>query len=138
MLKSSQNAATSNPVSALLFMLKTVFISYIISLLLLFVGALIATYGAFSDTAVRILANIVTALGTLIAGFMAGRHFFSKGIFFGAGCGIIYTILLCIIGNIFSGNINLGASFLTALLIGILCGAVGGIAGINTKRTRRR
>ncbi len=138
MLNLSQNSAISTPVSALLFMLKAVFVSYIISLLLLFAGALIATFGAFSDITVRIIANIVTALGTLIAGFMAGRHFSGKGIFFGAGCGIIYTLLLCIIGNIISGNINTGASFLTAMIIGILCGAVGGIAGINTKRTRRR
>ncbi len=134
----NQNSAVSTPVSALLFMLKAVFVSYIISLVLLFAGALIAAFGAFSDTTIRILANVVTALGTLIAGFMAGRHFSGKGIFFGAGCGIIYTLLLCIIGNILSGSINIGASFLTALLIGILCGGVGGIAGINTKRTRRR
>ncbi len=138
MLKASQNSAISTPVSALLFMIKAVFVSYIISLILLFTGALIATFGAFSDTTVRIIANVVTALGTLVAGFMAGRHFSGKGIFFGAGCGIIYTILLWIVGNIFSGSINPGASFFTALLIGILCGAVGGISGINTKHTRRR
>ncbi len=138
MLKSSQTVTKSTPVSAVLFMLKAVAISYIISLTLLFAASLIATYGAFSDTAIRISANIVTALGTLVAGFASGRHFSGKGIFFGAGTGLIYTLLLCIIGNIFSGSINLGASFLTAMLIGILCGSVGGIAGINTRRTYRR
>ncbi len=138
MLTTGQAVTKSTPVSAALFMLKAVAISYIISLILLFAASLIATYGAFSDTAIRISANIVTALGTLTAGFMSGRHFSGKGIFFGAGTGIIYTLLLSVIGNIFSGSINLGSSFATALIIGILCGAVGGIAGINTKRTRRR
>ncbi len=138
MLNTGQTATKSTPVSAILFMLKAVVISYIISLVLLFVASLIATYYAFSDNAIRISANIVTALGTLAAGFASGRHFSGKGIFFGAGTGIIYTLLLSIVGNIFSGSINLGSSLITALIIGILCGAVGGIAGINTKRTRRR
>ena len=138
MLNTGRPAVKSTPVSAILFMLKAVAISYIISLVLLFVASLIATYSAFSDMAIRISANIITALGTLVAGFMSGRHFSGKGIFFGAGTGAIYTILLSVIGNIFSGNINLGTCFFTALLIGVLCGAVGGITGINTKRTRRR
>ncbi len=138
MLNMSQTTAKSSPAKSILFMLKAVAISYLISLVLLFAASLIATYSAFSDTAIRISANIVTALGTLAAGFASGRHFSGKGIFFGAGTGVIYTLLLCIIGNIFSGSINLGANVFTAMIIGILCGAVGGIAGINTKRTRRR
>ncbi len=138
MLNSGQTAAKSTPISAVLFMLKAVAISYIISLVLLFVASLLATYYAFSDSAIHITANIITALGTLAAGFASGRHFSGKGIFFGAGTGTIYTLLLSVIGNIFSGNINFGSSFLTALIIGVLCGAVGGITGINTRRTRRR
>lgn len=138
MLNPSHTTTKLTPVSAVLFMLKAVAVSYIISLVLLFIASLIATYSAFSDMAIRISANIVTALGTLAAGFMSGRHFLSKGIFFGAGTGAIYTLLLSVIGNIFSGNINFGSCFFTALIIGVLCGAVGGIAGINTKRTRRR
>lgn len=139
MVKTNQSAASAGgTVSAILFMLKTVFVSYIISIVLLFAFALLATFQAYSDTVIAILANLVTAFGTAFAGFSAGRHFDSKGLLFGAGCGIIYTILLCIAGNIVSGTLNFGLSFITALVIGLLCGAVGGIAGINTKRTRRR
>jgi len=134
----NSNQVTVNPISAVLFMLKAVALSYIISFVMLFAAALLATFQSFSDTAVYILANLVTALGTAIAGFTAGRHFDSKGIFFGAGCGIIYTLILCLIGNIISTCINHGSSFFVALAIGIICGAVGGIAGINTKKTRRR
>lgn len=134
----NSNQVTVNPISAVLFMLKAVALSYIISFVMLFAAALLATFQSFSDTAVYILANLVTALGTAIAGFTAGRHFDSKGIFFGAGCGIIYTLILCIIGNIVSSSIHTASSFLIALAIGVICGAVGGIAGINTKKTRRR
>lgn len=139
MPKTNQTTVTSsNPISAFLYMLKAVFVSYAVSFVLIFLTALLAVMQSLSDTSISILVNIVTAVGAALAGFMAGRHFHSKGIFFGAGCGIIYTILLCISGNIISASLNFGVSFLTALLIGILCGAVGGISGINTKRTRRR
>ncbi len=139
MLKTNQIANSNTGFAAgLFFMLKTVAISYIISILLIFVAALVATYQAMSDMGICVMANIVTALGTIFAGFMAGRHFDSKGILYGAGCGIIYSIILCIIGNIVSAGFSMGMSFVTALIIGTLCGAVGGIAGINTKHQRRR
>ena len=121
-----------------LFILKMVAFSYIVSLVLLFFAAIIATFNSMSNTGILVLANVVTALGTLFAGFSAGRHFSGKGLLFGALSGVIYTLLLCVVGNIVSGSLNFGTSFLTALVIGVLCGAVGGIAGINTKHTRRR
>ncbi len=139
MLKSAQKTANDGGfVQGLLFMLKTVFFSYIISIVLLFLAALFANYRSMSNTGILVLANIVTAIGTLLSGFSAGRHFSGKGIFFGAGCGILYTAFLCVVGNIISGEVNFGLSFLTALLIGLFCGAVGGIAGINTTHRRRR
>ena len=119
-------------------MLKAVAVSYIVSFVLLFASALLATFQSFSDSTVYILANSVTAFGTALAGFSAGRHFDSKGIFFGAGCGIIYTIILWIAGNIVSASINWGSSILVPLATGFICGAIGGITGINTKKVRRR
>lgn len=125
-------------VSGIFFMLKTVMIAYCISIILLFAVSLIATVQAFSDKAIAIAANIVTALGVLLCGFMSGRHFCCKGLIFGALCGVIYSGLLCLIGNLAAQNLQFGASAVTALIIGVICGAVGGIAGINTKHTRRR
>ena len=129
---------STNPLSAILFMLKAVAVSYIISFALIFVSAILATFQSFSDTTICILANSVTAFGTAFAGFTAGRHFDHKGIFFGSACGIIYTIILWIAGIIISASMNWGSTFLVPLAIGTICGAVGGIAGINTKKVRRR
>ena len=138
MSKSIQNTSSLGPAGGILFMLKAVAISYIVSIILLFPAVLLATFQAYSDKGISILVNIVTAFGTALSGFMAGRHFDSKGIFFGAGCGIIYTVLLCLAGNLIAQSMSFGLDCVTALIIGILCGGVGGIAGINTKRQRRR
>ncbi len=125
-------------VSGLLFMLKSVFIAYCISVVLLFLTALVATFNALSDPIIAVIVNIVTAFGVSFCGFISGRHFQSKGLVFGALCGLIYAVILWLLGIMISRNVNFGASALTALAIGIICGAVGGIVGINTKRQRRR
>ncbi|MBQ9757349.1 MAG: TIGR04086 family membrane protein [Clostridia bacterium] len=124
--------------SGIIFMLKTVLFSYLVSVVLLFLASILATFQAFSDQAISIVANSVTALGVFLCGFMSGRHFSSRGLVFGAICGVIYAVLLLIIGNLASGTMSFGTDALTALAIGIICGAVGGIVGINTKRQRRR
>lgn len=138
MSKSAQTSANEGFVGSILFMLKAVALSYITSIILLFPAVLLATFQAYSDRGISILVNIITAFGTASSGFMAGRHFDSKGIFFGAGCGIIYTLLLCLAGNLVAQSMSFGMDCLTALIIGILCGGVGGITGINTKKHRRR
>lgn len=119
-------------------MLKAVVVAYCVSVALLFVFSVVATFNAFSDRTISVAANIVTAIGVLLCGFMSGRHFSSKGLIFGAICGVFYSGLLCIIGNLAAQNLHFGASAVTALIIGVICGSVGGIAGINTKSTRRR
>ena len=138
MLKSANQATVQNTGSGIIFIIKTVIITYIISLILLFLISIPATYRALSGIGISIAANTVTALATLFAGFMAGRHFSGRGIVFGAICGILYTLPLCIAGSIASGTPLLGSDSLIALGIGLICGGVGGVVGINTKRTSKR
>lgn len=142
MSKSNHAVATktvnSGFVSGLLFMLKAVFFSYCISVALLFLTAMLATFKSFSDPTISVIVNIITAFGVTLCGFLSGRHFDKKGIVYGALCGTMYAILLCIFGNLASQNFYLGSASLTALGIGIICGAVGGIVGINTKKQNRR
>ena len=133
-----QKTVNSGFVPGFLFMLKTVLISYILSVALLFATALVATFNPLSDTTISITVNIITAFGVFLCGFLSGRHFNNKGIIYGALCGILYSILLCLIGNLASQNIGFSSAAITALSIGVICGAVGGIVGINTKHQQRR
>ena len=97
--------------AGLLFMLKAIFISYCLSVALLFITAAVATFKSLSDQTLSVVVNIITALGVLFCGFLSGRHFDSKGIVFGAICGTLYTVLLCI----------LGLRLLSLLLLLVLC-----------------
>ncbi len=133
-----QKNVNSGFVPGFLFMLKTVLISYVLSVAMLFAASLVATFNALSDTTISITVNIITAFGVFLCGFLSGRHFSTKGIVFGSLCGILYAILLCLIGNLANQSIGFGSAAITALSIGFICGAVGGIVGINTKHQQRR
>ena len=60
------------------------------------------------------------------------------GLIAGAVSGLVYTFILWLIGGLASQTVSFGACAVTALVIGIVCGAAGGILGINTKGSRRR
>ena len=62
-IQSSANKPDTGIVSGLLFMLKSVFFSYCISVVLLFLTALFATFNALSDSVISVIVNIVTAFG---------------------------------------------------------------------------
>lgn len=132
------NAVPLSFKNSIVLIFKAVAVSYIISLVLLLPTTLLAVLQAFSDKGIYIAANIITAFGTAVAGFIVGRRVGGKGIFFGACSGIIYTLFLCVVGNIIAETGAVGTSCLTAAVIGILCGAVGGIAGINTQSNKHR
>ena len=134
----AQKVVNTGFTSGLLFMLKAVFFSYCISLVLLFVVSAIATFKACSDYTISVMVNIVTVFGVSFCGFVSGQHFQSKGIVFGAICGTLYALILCLLGAMISQNFQFSSEILTSLAIGIICGAVGGIVGINTKRHERR
>ena len=138
MLKASSTNTDNAPAFDLVYILKSVAISYAISVILLLPAALIATYQCLSDRGISILVNLVTALGVTSCGFMSGRHSSRGGIFSGALSGIIYAAILYLIGNLAAQNLHFGMNAVTAAVIGIVCGAAGGIVGINTRSKKRR
>lgn len=120
------------------FMIKAVAIAYVISVILLVMTALIATFQSVSDKGIGIMVNVVTAIGVMLCGFLTGRRSDKGGLLAGAVSGVVYTLLLCLIGNLVARNFSPGINVITAQIIGVVCGSVGGIIGINTKKNRRR
>ena len=107
-----------------------------ISMLLILVGALIAVKtGAVPYNAVPYITGAAQGIGALAGGYICGRAFRRMGMALGAACGSLAGAALFVIGLI-SGGIAAWTA-LIRLLISVLCGAIGGIAGVN-KRSRRK
>lgn len=126
------------PLFNFLCILKAVAAGYALSLVLLFPSAVLAARLCFSDRAIALSVNLITAVSTAVCGFLAGRASQRGGLFSGALSGGLYAVFLCVCGNLASANLHFGMSAVFAAVIGIFCGATGGIVGINVCGNRRR
>lgn len=116
---------------------KGVLISYVISMILLLAVSAVAVYAAMNDGQIRIAVNVVTALSLIVCGFHAARKARRMGLVNGAVAGLIYAVLLYLIGCAVAQQVIFSFSTVTTLILGFVCGGLGGIMGINLRRRKR-
>ncbi len=112
-------------------------LSYILSVVLLFLLSLGATIWDMSNDTVNTMILVVTGISILFCGAAAARGVGRGGLLNGVVAGVLYTALLYAIGGIITGSLGFNLATVTALLIGIICGGIGGVVGVNTKKKRR-
>ncbi len=112
-------------------------LTLMLSVVLLFLTAILATYLSFTDGAIRASVICVTGISVIFAGFRAARHFGSSGLLHGSLSGVLYVVMLCFIACIAFRDFGLNSNFLYTLMLGISCGGIGGIFGVNTRRKVR-
>ncbi len=117
--------------------LKGVVISYFLSVVLLFIFSIIAVYSSLSDNMVNIGVNVITALSLIICGFIAAKGVRCGGLLNGAFSGVMYAVILYFIGCAVNLHFEFTLSALTVFIMSIICGAFGGVLGINTSKKRR-
>ena len=107
-----------------------------ISMLVILVCALIAVKsGTVPYNAVPYITGAAQGIGALCGGYICARAFRRMGMALGAVCGCLEGTVLFVIGLLSGGAAAWAA--LIRLLISAVCGAAGGVAGVN-KRSRRK
>lgn len=134
----TNNIANSGKVLDLIFTAKNTAICYALTIVLLFMVSWIGTVTAMHEAAFSLVVSIITYLCIGICGFRAARHTGSRGLVSGMIAGFIYVTLLYFIGCIAFGEFHFTSSSALTTVISILCGAIGGITGINVRRKKRR
>ena len=120
------------------FTLKNTIICLLATVILLFISAILATYLAMSEPIVDALVAVVTGICVLWSGFRAARHIGRQGLLCGIIAGVIYMLLVYFIGSLVFGDLVFDATTALSMVIGIGCGAIGGMIGVNAKSKRRR
>ena len=133
---SPRDISGENGIFDVVYTLKGVLISYIISIVLLLLVSVIATYAAMPEAQIRIAVNIVTAVSLIICGFRAARRARRMGLVNGAAAGLIYTILLYVVGSLITRELSFTLSTVTTLILGFICGGLGGVMGLNMRRKK--
>jgi putative membrane protein (TIGR04086 family) len=81
----------------------------------------------------KISAYIIHVIALIIGGFQSGRKGEEKGWYNGAMLGTVYAILVMLIGFL-AFDASFGWQAIVYVLVAALCGSLGGIVGVNTRK----
>lgn len=108
--------------------------SLIITFAALLLLSLIITYTplneAYADTAVAVVTYVAIAAG----GFFAAKGTSGRGWLTGILSALMYILVMWIVASVAKGSMQPGDNFAVNSLISLICGAFGGIVGINCGR----
>lgn len=116
----------------LLKIIKGVGISVIFTIICLTIFSVLLTYTNLSESLIQPVVISVTGISILVGSFFATRKMNKNGIIKGIAVGLMYILLIYVISSVVNGgNFALTIGSLVMIFISVLCGAIGGIIGIN-------
>lgn len=102
-----------------------------ITLLLLFIFAVLLTYTNIAESVIKPVIIIVTAISILIGSSLSTLKIKKNGLLNGAIVGFIYILSLYIISSITGSGFNLNIISIIMIAASVAAGMVGGIIGVN-------
>lgn len=109
-------------------------LAYLITAIVFIIYGILLTYTDVTEKNTQIIVMITTAVSVLIGGFVASKGVQNKGLFYGMLVGVVYAIIMIMIGFCFMPNIKITSKMVTLFILSICGGGIGGIIGINTKK----
>ena len=106
-----------------------------VTVLLLLLFALVMTLAGLPLAAADWLSAIAFCFGAFASGFFASMIVKQKGLLIGLICGVILTVIMFLIGTVFS-KIDTSLFLRLKAAGSILFGIIGGILGVNRKQRR--
>ena len=112
--------------------LKGVGFSFAFTLICLTIFSTLLTYTNLSESLMQPVIISVTGISILAGSFFATRKVGKNGIIKGIAVGLLYILVIYLISSILNnGNFALNLGSIIMILTGIICGAIGGIMGVN-------
>lgn len=121
-----------NELSAnLIRVLKGSITSIIITLILLFIFAILLTYTSLQENVISPVVIIITAISILIGSSISTLKIKKNGLLNGALVGIIYILTIYIISSLTGSGFSCNISTIIMMVASIIAGMIGGIIGVN-------
>lgn len=116
---------------SLITIMKGTLISIILTLVLLFILAIILTYTEVSESLIPAAIIVITAISLLIGSTIANRRLKKNGILNGGIIGVVYLVTIYIVSSAISGSFSMGVKSIIMVISGIVFGIIGGVIGVN-------
>ncbi len=107
--------------------------SIIISVILLFIYAIILTYTAVPESTMPLVITVVIGISILIGSSISSMKIKKNGFINGGVVGLIYMLFLYISSSMALSGFSMNLNTLILIISGIVVGMIGGIIGVNIK-----
>lgn len=113
---------------------KGIVISFILTLILLFVFSLILTYSSINENTIAPVIIVITMISILIGSSVSTTKIKKNGIVNGGIIGLVYILFIYIISSIVKTGFALNTYSVIMIILSIFAGMIGGIVGVNIKK----
>ena len=117
---------------------KNIVIIIAITFLLFVIFAFVITYTNIPTEAVSPIIFGITLISIITASIINGKKASEKGWLTGGASGMIYMLILYILGSIVYRNFSINTNAIAMIISGIFAGMLGGIIGINNRKKYKR
>lgn len=105
--------------------------SILLTIILLFIFAIILTYTNLQENIMPAVVIIITAISILIGSSISTLKIKKNGLLNGAMVGIIYILSIYLISSIIGMDFSCNTNSIIMMVAGIVAGMIGGIIGVN-------
>jgi len=103
----------------------------ILTLILLFVFAILLTYTNIQDNVINPVIIVITAVSILIGSSISTLKIKKMGLINGAFVGLIYILTIYLISSITGSGFTLQIQSIIMMISSVVAGMIGGIIGVN-------
>lgn len=132
------NIGKINKNSGFIIIIKGCVISLILSIVFMFLYAIILTNTDIQENTIKPVIITITGISLLIGTSICCLKTDKKGILKGVLIGGIYFIMLYILSSIILCGFSLNLESIIMILVGMFLGGIGGIIGVNIGTNRHK
>jgi len=111
---------------------KGILISFLVTLISLFIFSLLLTYTNIPESIIPIFIIVLTFISILIGTIISMRKTKKNGLINGSIIGGVYVILLYLISSILNTGFTINIYTIIMIIAGMVSGVIGGIIAVNT------
>lgn len=112
---------------------KGVTISFLFTVIALLIFSVLLVYTNLSEETIKPVIITLTGISILLGSSIGTKKLKKNGIINGGLIGGIYILSLYILSSVMNSSFNLNFSSIIMVLVGMICGILGGIIGVNSK-----
>ncbi len=114
--------------------LKGSIFAILLSLILLFIFAMLLAYTNLSETTMVPVVTIITGVSIFIGSTISTIKIRKNGLINGSLVGLIYILFIYLCSSIYFANFSINLNSIIIICASIVCGMIGGIIGVNLNK----